>query len=54
MCVTLEPVHPALAKEHGQVEGDVVLVVAHHPQELKLELVQRLSQETIRREMRRD
>lgn len=39
---TLEPLDSALSKGHGQVEGDEVLVIADHPQELKLELVQRL------------
>lgn len=33
---------PSLSKWHGQVERDVVLVVAHNTQELKPELKQRL------------
>lgn len=46
---TLKPQDPPLPKRHGQVEGDVVLVVAHHAQELKLELEQRLRLEKRRR-----
>lgn len=39
---TLKPLDAAFAKGHGQVERDIVLMVAHHLEELKLELVQRL------------
>lgn len=39
---TLEPLNTALSKRHGQVEGDVMFVVTHHPQEFKLKLIQRL------------
>lgn len=37
---TLKPEDPPLPKRHWQVQGDVVLVVAHHTEELKLELKQ--------------
>lgn len=36
--LTLKSQNPSLSKRHGQVQGDVVLVVAHDTQELKLEL----------------
>lgn len=36
--LTLEPLDPSLAKGHGQVEGDEVLVVADDAEELKFEL----------------
>ncbi len=39
---TLKPLNPAFPKGHGQVKGDIVLMVANNPQELKLELIQSL------------
>lgn len=44
--LTLKSQYPSLPKWHGQVQGDVVLMVAHDTQELKLELKQRLHSET--------
>ena len=41
----MKPLDPAFAEGHGEVEWDVVLMVAHHLQELKLELVQCLEKE---------
>lgn len=40
MFPTLKPEYPSLPKRHGQVQGNVVLVVAHDAEELKLELEQ--------------
>lgn len=42
MYFTLKPLDAAFSKGHGEVEWDVVLMVAHHLEELKLELIQRL------------
>ena len=39
---TLKPLYSPLPKRHGQVQGNVVLVVADDTQELKLELEQSL------------
>lgn len=39
---TLEPLNSAFSKGHGQIKRDIVLMVANHPQELKLELIQSL------------
>lgn len=39
---TLEPLNSAFSKRHRQIKRDIVFVVANHPQELKLELIQSL------------
>ncbi len=42
-CVfTLKPLNPALPKRHGQIEWDIMFMITHHPQKLKLKLIQRL------------
>ena len=40
--LTLEPLYSAFSKGHGQIERNIMLVVANNPQELKLELIQSL------------
>lgn len=46
---TLKPLNAALPKRHGQIEWDVMFMITHHPQKLKLKLIQRLSEEETER-----
>ena len=49
-CVsTLKSLDPAFSEGHGQVERDVMLMITHLPQELKLKLVQRLPERSGRK-----
>lgn len=41
--LTLKSQYPSLSERHGQVQRNIVLVVAHDAQKLKLELKQRLA-----------